>query len=210
MKNLIIIGAGGMGRSLYDIALNSIGYDSVFKIKGFIDDNLESLKKYKGYPKIINTISDYIPQNNDVFSCSIGDIVAKKNVIETLVNKGASFISLIHKTALVDRSSKIGIGVILGPFVQVGASSEVGDYCLIQSLANVGHDVRIGNLTRIDTLVTCIGGVYIGNEVTIHSSAILNHNVIVENNAIVGANSFVIKNVKSGTTVFGSPARKIF
>lgn len=40
MKKLVIIGAGGMGRSVYCIALGCIGYDENFIIKGFIDDNL--------------------------------------------------------------------------------------------------------------------------------------------------------------------------
>ena len=40
MKNLIIVGAGGMGRSVYCIANGSIGYGIDFEIKGFIDDDL--------------------------------------------------------------------------------------------------------------------------------------------------------------------------
>ena len=33
MKNLIIIGAGGMGRTIYDIARESKGYSVEFQIK---------------------------------------------------------------------------------------------------------------------------------------------------------------------------------
>ena len=36
MKNLIIIAAGGMGRTFYDIARESLGYGTEFVIKGFI------------------------------------------------------------------------------------------------------------------------------------------------------------------------------
>ena len=36
MKKLIIIGAGGMGRTLYDMAQESIGYKTEFVIKGFM------------------------------------------------------------------------------------------------------------------------------------------------------------------------------
>ena len=39
MKQLIIVGAGGMGRTMYDMARESIGYGREFLIKGFIDDN---------------------------------------------------------------------------------------------------------------------------------------------------------------------------
>ena len=39
MKNLIIVGADGMGRAVYAIALGSTGYETEFHRKGFIDDD---------------------------------------------------------------------------------------------------------------------------------------------------------------------------
>ena len=52
---LIIIGAGGMGRTLYDMAQESIGYKTEFVIKGFIDDNVNALDGFIDniYPSII-------------------------------------------------------------------------------------------------------------------------------------------------------------
>ena len=45
MENLIIIGAGGMGRTFYDWVRECVGYGERFVIKGFIDDNI--MKKYR-------------------------------------------------------------------------------------------------------------------------------------------------------------------
>ena len=61
MKHLIIIGAGGMGRTMYSNALESIGFGETFDIKGFIDDNLNALNEYPNYPPVIATIKDYQP-----------------------------------------------------------------------------------------------------------------------------------------------------
>ena len=62
MKKLIIIGAGGMGRTLYDMAQESIGYKTEFVIKGFIDDNVNALDGFIDniYPSIIGKISSYM------------------------------------------------------------------------------------------------------------------------------------------------------
>ena len=57
MQNLIIIGAGGMGRTMYDLARESIGYGSKFEVVGFIDDNLDALADFKNYPPILGTIA---------------------------------------------------------------------------------------------------------------------------------------------------------
>ncbi len=50
MKQLIIIGAGGMGRTVYDSALGSVGFGEDFEIKGFIDDDLNALDGFDNIP----------------------------------------------------------------------------------------------------------------------------------------------------------------
>ena len=72
MKNLVIIGAGGMGRTIFDVARESIGYGIEYTIKGFIDDNLSALDGFEDYPPMLGTISHYLPEVDDVFTFSIG------------------------------------------------------------------------------------------------------------------------------------------
>lgn len=208
MKNLIIIAAGGMGRTMYDMAKESSGYGDDFIIKGFIDDNLHALDGFANYPPIIGEISAYIPQNNDVFVCSIGG-ASRKKCIEELIHRNAQFINLVHRTARIGTNVLLGTGNIIGAYTCIGADAQIGNFNLIQSYTVIGHDVRIGDWNRIDTHVTCVGGTIIGNETDIYTSVVLNHGVVVENGAHVGACSFVIRRVKEGTTVMGNPARKL-
>lgn len=208
MKNLIIIGAGGMGRTVYSNALESIGYGEEFVVKGFIDDNVEALDAFPNYPPVIDTIRDYQPQEDDVFVSSIGG-ASRRSCMEEIVRRGGEFITLIHKTARVLANVKLGKGNFIGAYSVIGNDAEIGDYNMIQSYSVIGHDARIGNWNRIDTRVTCVGGVVIEDEVCIYSSAIISHNVVVESGAHVGALSFVIKKVKAGTTVMGNPAKKL-
>lgn len=208
MKNLIIIAAGGMGRTLYDMARESLGFATEFVIKGFIDDNLSALNDFPNYPPVIDKISTYIPQNDDVFVCSIGGNARKKCMGE-IINRGGRFISLIHHTAKIGSNVKLGEGNIIGAYTSIGADAVIGDYNMIQSYTVVGHDVRLGDWNRIDTHVTCVGGTVVGNEVDIYTSSVLNHGVVVEDNAHVGACSFVIRRVKAGTTVMGNPAKRL-
>lgn len=208
MKNLIIIAAGGMGRTFYDIARESLGYGTEFVIKGFIDDNLQALDGFEGYPPILGRISDYLPMADDVFVCSIGG-ASRKKCMEEIISRGGKFQTLIHKTARIGTNVKIGKGNLIAAFTSVGADASIGDYNMIQSYTVIGHDVQIGNWNRIDTHVTCVGGTIVHNEADIYTSAVLNHGVVVEDNAHVGACSFVIRRVKSGTTVMGNPAKKL-
>ncbi len=209
MKNLIILGAGGMGRTLFDIARESIGYGERFVVKGFLDNNIYALDGYVGYPPILGTVDGYRIEPEDVFSCSIGSVSHKKAVCEEIVARGGEFITLIHRTVRVGTNGTIGTGSILGAFSIIGSDASVGNFVLLQSYSVVGHDAKIGDWSRIDTNVVCVGGIVLEEEVTVHTGAIINHNVTVECNATVGAGSFVIRRVKSGTTVHGNPAKRL-
>lgn len=210
MKNLIIIGGGGMGREVYDLAKHCVGYNKDYLVKGFIDDNLDSLAGLKhSYPPVIDTIRNYQVQKDDVFICSIGDVRIKKICTEIIQNKGGEFISLVHPSAHINETATIGKGCLVFLHTLVGSEAFLGNHTLIQSFAVIGHDAIIGDFSRIDVKVVCVGGVKIGSGVTIHTSSIISHNVEVEDNAKVGAASFVIKKVKSNTTVFGNPAREL-
>ena len=208
MKQLVIIGAGGMGRTVYDSALGSVGYGEDFGVKGFIDDDLNALDGFENYPPIIGTIKDYIPQAEDVFVSSIGGD-ARKPCMEEIISRGGEFYQLIHKTARINTNAKIGNGNFIGAYTVIGNDATVGDYNMIQSYTVIGHDAKIGNWNRIDTHVTCVGGIVVEDETCIHTSAVINHNVRVGTGAHVGALSFVIMKVKPGTTVCGNPAKKL-
>lgn len=208
MKHLIIIGAGGMGRTFYDNARECVGYMTEFDIKGFIDDNLSALDNFQNYPSIVGTITDYIPQQDDVFVSSIGG-AARRKCMENIIARGGEFCELIHETARIGTNVKLGKGNFVGAFTTIGADAEVGDYNMIQSYTIIGHDAKIGSWNRIDTHVTCVGGIVVKDETNIHTSAVINHGVVVESNAHVGACSFVIRKVKEGTTVMGNPAKKL-
>ena len=149
-----------------------------------------------------------LPQDEDVFVCSIGD-KQRKQCIEKIQGRGGEFINLIHQTARFYTNAKLGKGNFIGAYTVIGNDAQIGDFNMIQSYTVIGHDDKIGNWNRIDTHVTCVGGIIIEDHVNIHTSAVISHNVVVESEANVGACSFVIRRVKSGTTVFGNPAKKL-
>ena len=208
MKNLVIIGAGGMGRTMYNIALECLGFKTESQIKGFLDDDLSALDGFDGYPPVLGKVSDYEIDADDVFTFSIGG-ESRRKCIDALAAKGAEFINLIHSTARIGTNVRLGKGNIVAAFTTIGPDCVLGDYNMIQSYSVIGHDAHIGSYNRLDTHVTCVGGITIKDETTIHTSAVINHKVTVGNHAKVGACSFVIRSVKEGQTVFGVPAKKL-
>lgn len=209
MKNLIILGAGGMGRQVYLFAQSCDGYLKEYMIKGFLDDNPDAMDGFPNYPPVLGSVDGYKIDEGDVFFNSIGDVKSKKVCIQKILDRGGEFITLIHPTAQVSPGTKIGRGCMIAAKAGIGTETEIGDFCLVQSNAIIGHDVYVGNYCRIDCNVVLIAGVKLEDNVCVHTSSVINHNVHIGENAMVGALSFVIRNVKPNTSVQGNPARRI-
>lgn len=209
MRHLIIIGARGFGREVYNIALESIGYGEYFDIKGFLDDKLDALDPYEGYPAIISSVENYSPVENDVFICALGDVKWKKYYTQMILDKGGEFITLIHKRAFISKNVKVGLGTIISNQCMVSCDVTIGKYSTLQPHVLIGHDNIIGEYCQINSNSTTGGNVYICDFVTIHTSAVILPKAKIGEFAIVGAGSVVLRNVPTKTIVFGNPAKKI-
>ena len=73
MKQLLILGAGGMGKEILYTAQHSIGYGTEFVVKGFLDFPNQDWDT-NVYPPILGIEDDYKIQSNDIFTCSIGNV----------------------------------------------------------------------------------------------------------------------------------------
>lgn len=197
-----------MGRTMYDLARESHGYSTDFEIKGFIDDNLQALDGFGNYPPLLGKIADYVPEENDVFVCSIGG-ESRRRCIESMLQRGARFISLIHNTARIGTNVKMGTGTLVGTYTTIAADAVLGDFNFIQSLTIIGHDCRIGSWNRIDSQVMLVGATTVGDNNMIHTGSMINHNVNIGDNCKIGACSFVTMDVESGSTLFTTPARRL-
>jgi sugar O-acyltransferase (sialic acid O-acetyltransferase NeuD family) len=209
MKNLIIIGAGGYGREVYNLAIQCVEYKKDFIVKGFIDDNLNALQDFEGYPPIISDIKGYKIQENDIFTCAIGNINLKKQFCVNIIQRKGEFVNLIHPSVLLNKNVKIGNGVIIFLNSNISNDCIIEDFVTIQGYVGLGHDTKIEKWSHLNAYVFTGGFVNIGTEVTINTRATILPGIKVNKNAIVGACSLVIKNVKESTTVFGVPAKKI-
>lgn len=206
--NLVIIGAGGLAREIYDLAQVCYGNKKGFSIKGFLSvesSNIEEL----GYPKILSSSADYKIEDGDVFFCAIGNVLRRKKVVERILFKGGKFINLIHPSANISPSVKLGVGVAIKSHCVISSDVNIGDFTFLQSSVIMGHDVTIGNYCQINSFSFFAGSAQIADCVTVNAGAKLIQNVKVEEEAVIGMGSVVLNRVKKGTTVFGVPAKRL-
>lgn len=209
MKQLLIIGARGWGREVYDIAKACIESGADFTVKGFLDDKADALAGYENYPPIIGPVESYEIQNDDVFICALGDVNYKKQYSDVILNKGGEFISVIHPTAVIGSNAKIGKGCVIGAFANLSNDTSIGDFVTMSIRSGMGHDSMIGAYTHIGGNSCISGYVSIGKSVTMHPGCVMVPHRKIGDEAVIGTGSVVLTNVKANTTVFGNPAKKI-
>lgn len=207
MKNLLIIGARGWGREVYNMLPDCVGYGLDFVMRGFLDDKADALDGMPGYPPIIDSVEHYAPQEDDVFICALGDAHWKKHYAEIILKKGGRFINIIHKTASISRNSRLGEGCIIDGNVGISCDISIGNFVTMQAYTILGHDVKINNYCHLGARSFMGGYSELGEVTTIQTNSVILPHVKVGNNCVVGAGAVAIKKVKDGTTVFGNPAK---
>ena len=209
MKQMLVVGARGYGREVYNFAKECAGYGSEFEIKGFLDDKANALDGFSNYPGIIGPVETYRIGEDDLFVAALGSVKHKRFYVEHIKARGGRFMTLIHPAATVYSNTKFGEGCIVSQCTTITCDVRVGDFVTFHGFCTVGHDAKIGNFCQLDAYTFMGGYAELGDEVTLHTGAKIMPHKKVGAGATVGAGSVVIHNVKAGTTVFGMPATSL-
>lgn len=137
MKSLLIIGAGGHGQVVSEIA-QSLGYERI----DFLDDNSdEAIGK-------IDDIEKFLEYENAL--CGIGNNQFRGEIIVRLQNAGYNVPVLIHPTAYVSASAVIDDGTVIEPMATVNAYSVLKAGSIISVGSVIDHNVFIGKCAHVN------------------------------------------------------------
>lgn len=196
--NVLILGAGGLGRELFWWAREA-GLTPI----GFIDDNPRALDALPGYAPILGSVAS-APLAAPIL-CGIGQNPLRRACVATLQARGATFASCIHPQAKVLHAT-LGPGAVIAPYAYIGADATLGAFAFLQTGAVLGHDVQAGDFLRMDTTAFVGGHATLGSDVTLHTGAKVMPGKKVGDGATLGAGSLLLSNLPPHTTAFGSPA----
>jgi len=200
---LLIIGAGGHGKVVADIAL----YMNKWKHIAFLDD--KNIKFQMGIEVIGKTTEAFKYIGDwDIF-VAIGDNGIRENIQNELKAEGASFPMLIHPTAVIGRNVEIGEGSVVMANAVINCCTKIGSGCIINTGATIDHDNYIEDYVHISPGVNLAGSVRIGKGAWIGIGSVVINNLSIVSNCIIGAGSVVVRNIEAEGTYVGVPARRL-
>jgi sugar O-acyltransferase (sialic acid O-acetyltransferase NeuD family) len=209
MSRAFIVGAGDFGGEVAAWILDSPESLKGKLLAGFLDDS-ESTEPIPGIQvPVVGTIREYRPQPGDALIVGLSDPTIKERVCSQLETLGGTFVSFVHRSAIVAQGAKVGRGSVLCPGVVVSVGAEVGEFATLNLHATIGHHVKLGPYCSIMSHGDVMGHAQLGPRVLVGSRGGVLPRVKVGADAIVGAGSTAMRHVLTRTTVLGVPAKRL-
>ena len=145
-KSLLIIGAGGHGRVVKEVA-EALDYDKI----AFLDDNsTEAIGKIADSKSFV--------QDYQAAFVGIGNNKFRNELLQRLEQEGYEIPVLLHPTAYISKTAVIGKGTVVEPKAIVNANSKVGSGCIISVGVIVDHDVVLEACVHVNAGAICKAG----------------------------------------------------
>ena len=130
MKRLVILGAGGYGRTVADAAAQSGQFEPII----FLDDNSAAAD-------VVGKCADYLNYLNadTVFYPAFGNNKGRMDWLCRLEASGCALLTLVHATAYVSPTATIGQGTVVLPHAVVNNGVKIGKGRLINCGATADH-----------------------------------------------------------------------
>ena len=207
MKNIVVIGSGGVAAEIetYLADINTMSKRPIMRIIGLLDDSIENYKsnakKYGFSQPWLGTIDSYIYSKSEEYILGFANIEHRSKAINKLIHKELSFATIIHPSAQIAKSAKIGKGNIVYPFCIIGPNSSIGDFNLITSYSFISHDCKVGDNNFLSTSGLS-GNVTIGNNNFFGIRATIIPSISIGSNNVIQAGMILDKHIEDGETVF--------
>ena len=200
MKSIAVIGAGGNGREIAGLIRDS----GTFEFVGFLAD------RSGAHDSPLLGGFDWLERNSvDCLAMGIGNPKAKLEVSHRIQQKHPriEWPTLIHPTAYVGSTSKLGQGVVICVGAILTENVQVSDFSQCNFGSAVGHESRIGRGCLVNPGANISGGVCLGDGVMVGTGARVLEYLQIGDYAVIGAGAVVTRNVTAGSVVVGVPGK---
>ncbi|MEY2192758.1 acetyltransferase [Neobacillus sp. BF23-41] len=202
---IAVVGCGGHSKVVSDIILSNQGYEIV----GFLDDKYDNVSLIDNtYCGPISSAKRLVEYFIDVmFVITVGNNKIRQSIAKQLNLADESFPALIHRSAIISPSSKIGHGTVVMPNSVINAETIIGNHSIINTSSVIEHDSIVGDFAHISPGVILTGNVQIGDGVHIGAGSTIIPNIKIGDWSIIGAGATVINDIPSYSTAVGVPAK---
>src|SRR5687768_10516646 len=156
MKDIVIVGVGGLGREIAEWVEDINEVKPSFNLLGFLDDDACKQGTTRHDLPVLGGIDWLTERSRTVATVvGLGNPAPKRRVVERLRASSAGFPSVVHPNAVIGRYVELGEGCVVCPGVIITTDVRIGRFVTFNFDLTVGHDCTI------DDYVTLAPGVHL-------------------------------------------------
>jgi sugar O-acyltransferase (sialic acid O-acetyltransferase NeuD family) len=119
-----------------------------------------------------------------------------------------TLVAVIHPTAWVADTARIGTGAFIGPHAIIHAGARVGRGTIVNSGAVVEHDCVVGDWVHLAPGVVLCGGAQVGRGALVGANAVVRECRRIADWSVVGCGAAVVSDLSVPGVYVGVPARR--
>ncbi|OOG50603.1 NeuD/PglB/VioB family sugar acetyltransferase [Polaromonas sp. C04] len=177
MKSLLIVGAGGHGRSVAEAVLAAGQY----RLVGFVDDAAPGLRQVWEWPVFGTTVNlARYRQQADAAIVAVGNNRLREELYTRLDAAGFELATTIHPKAVVSPRAVIGAGSAIMAGAIVGTEAQLRAGVIVNCGAVVDHHCRVEDFGHLGVNAGMAGGSVLGRGAWMQAGSVLGYGVKVE------------------------------
>jgi len=207
-RPVLVLGTGAQAKyTLETAALRKVPVVGLLRLPG--DHEVSRV----GEAPVLGTLAEFekVYRAHDaphlLLACSRNRV--KEAVERELRAFAPTYARVIHPSAVVATTARLGRGVIVNANAVVQPYATIGDHVMVHAGVVVEHDCRVEDFANLAPRVALAGHVTVGRRATLFTGAVVIPGVTIGADAVVGAGSVVLEDVRADATVVGAPAREI-
>ncbi len=209
--DLVVLGAGGHGREVADVAHACIAAGQRLRLRGLVDDDPRLHGRTLCDLPVLGPIQWLRAHGGEGLAVvsGVGAPVVRRRVVERVASWGLPFVRLIHPNAILTRHVELGVGVVITAGCIITNTITIGDHAHLNRRVTVGHDAHVGDWVHLAPGSTLSGAATVGDGTEVGTHACVLPGISVGAWSIVGAGAVVHEALPDNVTAVGVPARII-
>ncbi|QJR34118.1 acetyltransferase [Gemmatimonas groenlandica] len=210
MNEIVIYGAGGLGREVAQILEDINACESRWSVRGFLSDDIALHGTISGDLPIIGS-SEWVRARTTPVAVvvAVGNPALKHRLVQRVRSPLTTFPTIVHPSVVMGRRVSLGEGTVVGAGAVFTVDIRVGAFVTVGIGCTVSHDDVLCDYATLAPGVNISGNVRVGEGTDVGTGSQVIQGVSIGEWSIVGSGAVVCRDLPANVTAVGVPAKTI-